>query len=175
MAAAADTRPTQAEFLAGLERSRLAVKEMADRMIAEQHEPRNFLSRRKFETIVLALVTVPERETHLSYWVSTDGDDAKAVAIPKSQIKVIQREVGGLFLLATMKAWLAMDRHFAQANIPGLNKARKWTDDERAAWKRIKSQITQVRHSLDEQRRVAAGLKARSGRRTFALRKGDTA
>lgn len=157
-----------------IEAARLAVKECADRIIAQQQQPRGFGDRRN-ERIVLALVAVPERETHLSYFASTDGDDSKAVAVPKSVLNIIEREAGGLFLLAGMKGWVAADRHWAQANVPGLTKARKWSDEERIAWKRLQQRITQVRHNMNEQRRVAAGLRARTNRRTFAIRRSDTA
>jgi hypothetical protein len=130
------------------ERAINAVRATAEGMTARAVEPRGFECRRRWETIVLALVTVPRRETPLAYWASTDGDDAKAVAIPKSVVRVVDTAAGGLFLLATMKAWVAIDRHLAQANVPGLIRSRQLTDDERAGWKRLQRQITVVRREL---------------------------
>jgi hypothetical protein len=157
-----------------LEARRLAVKEVADQMIAELHEPRGFGTRRN-ERVVLALVAVPKLESHLSYFVSVDGDDSRAVAVPKSQLTVVASECGGLFMLAIMKGWIAADRHFAQANIPGKTKARKWTDDERAGWKILQKRIVTVRQTLNEERRRGAGLHPRQNNRSFAIRRGDTA
>jgi hypothetical protein len=132
------------------ERALNAVRSTADEIIARAIDPHGFECRRRWETIVLALVTVPRRETSLAYWVSADGDDDKAVAIPKSVIRIVDTAAGGLFLLATMKAWVAIDRHLAQANVPGLIRSRPFTEDERAGWKRLQRQITVVRRELAE-------------------------
>lgn len=131
------------------------VRAVADAAVARQHAPLNFISRRRWETIVLALVTIPSRETPSAYWVSTDGDDSRAVAVPKSVLTIITSEANGLFILATMKAWVAIDRHMAQANIPGLVKSRVLTDDQRAGWKRLQARITTVRRALIEANKPA--------------------
>jgi hypothetical protein len=149
---AARARMSDEEFRADLDVRRDAVDAVAADIVAAQHTPVTFYGRRRYETIVLALVTVPSRETPRSIWASCDGDDSKAVCIPKSQIKIVQRE-GDRFILTTMKAWIAIDRHMAQANIPGLTKAVKWTDEERAAWKLIQARISGVRQALAEENR----------------------
>lgn len=165
-------RMTDAEFAADLAERAARVDAGAAEIIARLHRPNGFHSRRRSETIVMLLVTVPARETTFAYWVSTDGDDATAVAVPKSVLNVIEREADGLFLLATMKAWVAIDRHMAQATIPGLTKSVKWTDDQRLGWKRLQQRIKGVRRNLDDDARRAKGLRVR---RTFAIRRGDTA
>lgn len=172
MSTAALNRMTDTEFAADLAERKARVAAGAAEIIARLHNPQGFISRRRSETIVLALVTVPARETLSAYFVSTDGDDAKAVAVPKSVLNIVAREADGLFFLATMKAWVAADRHMAQANIPGLTKSVKWTDEQRAGWKRLQQRITTVRRLLDEQRRKALGY--RTGRK-FALRRSETA
>lgn len=138
---------TDEEFQADLAARRASVNECVDGMIADLHRPKTFYGRRRHETIVLALVTILARDTERAIFASCDGDDTKAVSIPKSQIGIVKRE-GDRFILATMKAWVAIDRHLAQANIPGLTKSVKWTDEERAAWKLIQAQIVRVRRSL---------------------------
>jgi hypothetical protein len=127
---------------------RRAVDDCAADIIARIQAPQDFTSRRRLETIVLALVTVPARETLDAFRASTDGEDAKAVSIPKSQIEVLLRECDGLFLVATMKAWVAIDRHMAQANMPQLAKSVAWTDDQRAGWRRIQQHTRSARSTL---------------------------
>jgi hypothetical protein len=145
------------------------VRAVADAAVARQHEVRNFLCRRRWETIVLALVTVPSRETPYAYWVSTDGDDSRAVAVPKSVLTIVQREADGLFVLATTKAWVAIDRRMAQANVPGLVKSRVLTDEQRAGWKRLQARITSVRRAVTEANKPLRFRKP-IPTRTFAIR-----
>lgn len=127
---------------------RRAVDECAAGIIAQMQQPQDFTSRRRWETIVLALVTMPDRETPFAIRASTDGDEAKAVSIPKSQIEILLRECDGLFLVVTMKAWVAIDRHLAQANMPQLAKSVAWTDDQRAGWRRIQQHTRSARSTL---------------------------
>lgn len=145
------TRMSDEEFRADLAERQASVDACAAEIIARETTPITFYGRRRWEIIALAFVTIPSRETPFAFWASCDGDDAKAVSIPKSQLTIVQRE--GRFLLATMKAWVAIDRHLAQANMPGLTKDVKWSDDERAAWKLIQARIGGVRRSLAENRR----------------------
>lgn len=156
---------TATEMHERIDRAATAMEDCAASIIAAQYEPRSFMCRRRHETIVLALVTVPSRETPLAYWVSTDGDDSKAIAVPKSIVQIVQREADGLFVLATMKAWVAIDRQMSQANVPGLIKSRKWTDEQRQAWKRLQNRITIVRHAITEQAKPLR-LRLRSNRPT---------
>jgi hypothetical protein len=141
---------TATEMHERIETAATAMKDCAAQIVTAQYEPRSFMCRRRGEMIVLALVTIPSRETPLAYWVSTDGDDSEAVAVPKSIVKIVEREVGGLFILATMKAWVAIDRRMSQANVPGLIKSRTWTDEQRQGWKRLQARITRVRRALIE-------------------------
>lgn len=165
---AARARKSDEEFRAMLDAKSDAVDAVAADIIAAQHAPVTFYGRRRWEIIVLALVTIPRRETTLSIWASCDGDDSKAVCIPKSQIKIVQRE-GDRFILATMKAWIAIDRHMAQANIPGLTKSVKWTDEERAAWKLIQARISGVRRALAEENKPQR-LRSRFSRKPIGTR-----
>ncbi len=142
---------TPAEMHKRINTAAEAMTDCATAIVAAQYEPRSFMCRRRHETIVLALVTIPSRETAGAYWVSTDGNDSEAVAVPKSVVKIVEREAGGLFVLATMKAWVAIDRRMAQANVPGLIKSREWTDEQRTGWKRLQRRITQVRRALAEE------------------------
>jgi hypothetical protein len=160
---------TASERALHIEHATDAVRAVATAEVARQHEPRNFLCRRRWEVIVLALVTIPSEETLLAYWASTDGDDAKAVAIPKSVLTVVQSEAGGLFILATMKAWVAIDRHMAQANIPTLVKSRALTDEQRIGWKRLQARITTVRRDVTEANKPRRFRKSVYSR-TFAVR-----
>jgi hypothetical protein len=127
---------------------RRAVDDCAADMIARIQEPQGFTSRRRWETIVLALVTVPAKNSTLAIRASTDGNDAKAVSIPKSQIKILRHECDGLFLVATMPAWVAIDRHLAQATMPQLTQSVQWTEEQRASWRQIQQHVRLVRPTL---------------------------
>jgi hypothetical protein len=127
---------------------RRAVDDCAADIIARIQAPQDFTCRRRWETIVLALVTIPDRETDMAIRASTDGDQTKSVSIPKSQITILSRECDGLFLVVTMKAWVAIDRHLAQANMPQIKSSVSWTDDQRAGWRRVQQHTRRVRATL---------------------------
>jgi hypothetical protein len=134
-----------AEMLAA---KRKSVDDVAADIIARLHEPQGFTSRRRWEVIALLLVTVPGRETPFAIRASTDGDDAKAVSIPKSQIAICHSECEGLFIVATMKAWVAIDRHMAQATMPQLTKSASWTPEQRAGWKTLQQRLRAARDAI---------------------------
>jgi hypothetical protein len=152
---AARARMSDEEFRAMLDAKQAAVDECAAEIIGRLHNPVELSSyARRHETIVLALVLAkPDEPSAVSLWASTDGDLANVKTFPKSIIKIVHSEGDGRFVLATMKGYVAIERHLKQANIPGLAKSVKWTDDERAAWKLIQARISRVRHTLAEERR----------------------
>jgi hypothetical protein len=125
-----------------------AVRRQAAEIIARENEPRGFASRRKWEKIVLALVMVKDRETLNAWRASTDGNDGKAVSIPKSVIEIVMTEADGLFVVAIMKAWVAIDRHMKQANNPQLVASVEWTDEQKKAWQRICARTRSIRETL---------------------------
>ena len=134
------------EFDAMLDGKRRAVAECLDRIIAAEHEPRDFLSRRRNETIAMALVLDPERETPMAWRGSTDGSPERSVSLPKSQVTITHSE--GNMVIMTMKAWIAADRRMVQANIPGLSRSVDWTDSEKASWTIIQKRIVGVRRAV---------------------------
>lgn len=140
--------PSDDEFHDYIEEKKEAVRRAAAEIIARENEPRGFTGRRKWEKIVLALVMVKDRETPAAWRASTDGDDSKAVSLPKSVIEVVMTEADGLFAVATMKAWVAIDRHMKQANSPQLVASVEWTDEQQKAWKHISARTRAVRETL---------------------------
>lgn len=133
-----------------LERATAAVRAVADEHIAQLHNPVDYSSyRRRNETIVLALVLAkPDEPDARAWWASDNGDPERVKTFPKSTLRIVRTECGGMFVLAVMKGYVAIERHLKQATIPGLAKSVKWTDEQRAGWKRIQAEITQVRHRL---------------------------
>ena len=140
--------PSDDEFEAYLEEKREAVRRAAADIIARENEPRGFTGRRKWEKIVLALVMVKDRETPAAWRASTDGDDSKAVSWPMSVIEIVMTEADGLFAVATMKAWVAIDRHMKQANNPQLVASVEWTVEQQKAWKHICARTRAIRETL---------------------------
>jgi hypothetical protein len=151
---AARARMSDEEFREMLDAKQGAVDECAAEIIGRLQNPIQISSyARRHETIVLALVlTKPDEPGAASWWASTDGDPANVKTFPKSIIKIVHRECGGLFVVATMKGYVAIERHLAQARIPGLAKSVKWTDEQRVAWKNIQTKIGRVKESLRAQK-----------------------
>lgn len=145
--------PSDDEFLASIEERKESVRRLAADIAARETEPRGFTGRRKWEKIVLALVMVKDRETPAAWRASTDGDDSKAVSLPKSVIDVVMTEADGLFVVAIMKAWVAIDRHMKQANNPQLVASVEWTGEQIEAWKRIKARTWTIRETLSPKTR----------------------
>jgi hypothetical protein len=133
-----------------LDRAEEAMRSVAEEHIAQLHNPVDYSSyERRNETIVLALVIAkPDEPGARAWWASTDGDPENVKTFPKSIIKIVHSECDGKFVLATMKGYVAIERHLKQGPIPGLTRSVKWSDEQRAGWKNIQSKITRVRENL---------------------------
>lgn len=153
-----------------MDRADEAVKAVVDHHIEQLHRPVDFSSyARRNETIVLALVIAkPDEPGARAWWASDNGDPARVKTFPKSTLCIVHSECNGQFVLATMKGYVAIERHLAQAHIPGLSKAVKWTDEQRAGWKVLQAKIVSVRASLRDRRRG-------KGRWTNTLTRGGAA
>src|ERR1044072_8303540 len=102
-----------------LERAADAVREFADEHIAHLHNPVDYSRfRRRKEIIVLALLIAnPDTPDARAWWGSDNGDPGRVKTFPKSTIKIIRLECDGLFVLASMKGYVAIERHLKQATI----------------------------------------------------------
>lgn len=151
---ASRARMSDEEFRADLAERQASVDACAADIIARLQNPIEISSyARRHETIVLALVlTKPDEPGASSWWASTDGDPANVKTFPKSIINIVHSECDGLFIIATMKGYVAIERHLAQARIPGLAKSMKWTAEQRADWKLIQAKIQRVKESLRAQK-----------------------
>jgi hypothetical protein len=140
------------EFTDYLAEKRARVDAEAKKIIDALHTPHSFAHRRRGDDIILLLVTVPERETDLAYRASTDGDASKAVSFPKSLVQpgIICTDADGLFIVAKVKAWVAIDRQMKQASVPLLFEGAEWTKDQRAAWKHMQARLKGARSAMAE-------------------------
>lgn len=140
-----------------------AVKEGAEKMIADMHKPCEVPSRRRFERIAFAMFIHDERP--LAVRVSPDGDIAKAQWLPRSLID-LNKETDE-FAMVVMPGGIAIDRRFAQAKIPTLTDKREWTSEQREAWKRLRwarARFGEARHGEKWKRRYARAMKSTSPR-----------
>lgn len=138
------------EFTDWLAEKRARVDAEAKKIIDALHTPHSFNRHRRAASVVLLLVTVPERETLMAYRASTDGDATKAVSFPKSLVEpgIIYTDADGLFIVAKVKAWVAIDRQLKQAATPLLFDGIDWTDGQRIAWKRMVRRLKETRQAV---------------------------
>lgn len=104
---------------------------------AQLRQPQLITSLRKYELVLMMLVAVDGAETPRAIKVSTDGNDSAALFVPKSVLHISKRD--GRFMIATLPGWCVMDRKFCQASVPTLDKQVAWTEEERAAWRALRT------------------------------------
>ncbi len=140
------------EFIDYLADKRARVDATAQAIVDALHTPHSFDFRDPNDMIALLLVTVPARETTLAYRASTDGDASKAVSFPKSLVDpgIICTDADGLFIVTKVKAFVAQQRKLKQASVPLLFEGAEWTDDQRAAWKRMQERLKGARAAMAE-------------------------
>jgi len=151
------SRMTDAQFGAFLEAKNDAMAAFVGEALLDMQTPPEVEIGEKYyrddDLVCLAVVIHRRRETGV--WISTDGDQAKAVRIPT---KVGSRGIpinplpnAPEFATVLLRGWLANGRTgdyarppLVQARNPQLCDHVQWTERQRAAWGRVTSQRLRI-------------------------------